>query len=104
MKVPLEGPGERITLDLKSRLIADDFFFLREAVRAGAGLAALPTFLAERDVASGLLTRVLPHHDAGVGHMWIVSPGGKHFPKKTQAFRDFSIEWLRSHPLAPVVA
>jgi DNA-binding transcriptional LysR family regulator len=104
MKVPLEGPGERTVLDLKSRLIADDFFFLREAVRSGAGLAALPTFLAERDVASGLLTRVLPHHDAGVGAMWIVSPGGRHIPKKTQAFRDFAVEWLRSHPLAPIVA
>jgi DNA-binding transcriptional LysR family regulator len=103
-KVRLEGPGEAVTLELKGRLIADDFFFLREAVRAGAGIAALPTFLAERDIAAGLLSRVLPNHDAGAGTMWLVSPGGRHMPKKTQAFRDFAVDFLRSHPLAPIVA
>jgi DNA-binding transcriptional LysR family regulator len=103
-KLTLEGPGETAAVEPKGRLVADDFFFLREAVRAGAGLAGMPTFLAERDVAAGLLTRVLPRYDASAGTMWLVSPGGAHIPKKTQAFRDFALEYLRSRPLAPIVA
>jgi DNA-binding transcriptional LysR family regulator len=102
-KLTLEGPGDKVVVDVEGRLVADDFFFLREAVRVGAGLAHLPTFLAERDVAQGLLTRVLPRYDAGSGTMWLVSPGGQ-LPRKTQAFREFAAEWLRSRPLAPVVA
>jgi DNA-binding transcriptional LysR family regulator len=99
----LEGPGETASVEMQGRLVADDLFFLREAVRAGAGIGALPSFLGERDVGTGALSRVLPRWDSFTGTMWVVSPGS-HLPKKTVAFRDFAIEHLRAHPLSPFVA
>jgi DNA-binding transcriptional LysR family regulator len=42
------------------RLMGDDFFFIREALRAGGGIGVLPVFLAGNDLRAGTLVRVLP--------------------------------------------
>src|SRR5512143_1872669 len=42
------------------RMVCDDVLFVRDAVRAGAGVGLLPTFVAEPDVLAGALVRVLP--------------------------------------------
>src|SRR5512144_1676279 len=39
----------------KARIACDDLLFVRDAVRAGAGVAFLPTFIAEPDVLAGAL-------------------------------------------------
>ena len=98
-RVQLIGASETATVETKGRLVADDLFFIREAAIAGAGLALLPSFLAEREVEAGRLQRVLPRHDTRTGAMWVVTPGGQ-LPKRTVAFRDFALEWMKSHPLA----
>jgi DNA-binding transcriptional LysR family regulator len=100
----LQGPGEVATVEMKGRLYADDLFFVREAARAGAGVAALPGFLSERDVETGELVRLLPKWDGSAGTLWVVTPGGAHLAKKTVAFRDFALDYLRSHPVTPFVA
>lgn len=89
-KVPAQG-----------RIICDDMFFVAAAVRAGAGIGYLPTYLAEPDVLSGQLVRVLPRWDLRSGSLWFVSPGARHIPRppKLIAFRDFMIEALKVHPL-----
>ena len=97
-RMPLAGAGESGSVEPKGRLIADDLFFMREAARAGAGLIFAPPFLVDRYLADGTLVRVLPRHQARSGAMWIVTPGG-HLPKRTTAFRDFALDWLKSHPL-----
>ena len=97
-RLTLSGPAETGTVEPKGRVIADDLFFVREAARAGAGLAFAPMFLVERDVEQGTLVRVLPRFEARSGAMWIVTPGG-HLPKRTVAFREFALEWLQTHPL-----
>ena len=98
-KLTLAGAGETGTVEPKGRLIADDLFFIREAARAGAGLAFAPHFLVERELELGNLVRVLPRYEARSGAMWLVTPGG-HLPKRTIAFRDFALEWLKSHPFS----
>lgn len=97
-RMTLSGLGESASIEPKGRLIADDLFFVREAARAGAGLAFAPAFLVDRDVEAGRLVRVLPRLEARSGAMWIVTPGG-HLPKRTVAFREFALEWLKAHPL-----
>jgi DNA-binding transcriptional LysR family regulator len=97
-RLTLSGPTESAGIEPKGRLIADDLFFVREAARAGAGLAFAPAFLVDRDVEAGRLVRVLPRFEASGGAMWIVTPGG-HLPKRTVAFREFALEWLKTHPL-----
>ena len=101
-KSTLTAGSESVTVDLQGRLVSDDLFFNREAARAGAGIALLPTFLVERDLVTGDLQRVLPKWAVRSGAIWLVTAGGQ-LPKRTVAFRDFALEWLRAHPVGPAV-
>lgn len=80
----------------RARIACDDLLFARDAVRAGAGVGLLPTFLAEADVVAGRLVRVLPRFERPAGHLHIVTPAAKHVPRKVTAFRDLVLELLRA--------
>lgn len=97
----LEGPrGSGVTIAPRGRVSCDDLVFLRETLRAGAGIGMLPAFVAEADVAAGALVRILPRHERRVGHLYAVSPASRHLPRKVTAFRDVLLEVLKAHPLA----
>ena len=49
-----------VGLTVKPRVSVNDTIVLREAVRRGLGIAILPAFLAEDDLADGSLQRLLP--------------------------------------------
>jgi DNA-binding transcriptional LysR family regulator len=84
------------------RIVGDDFSFVREAARAGAGIGAMPLHHAEAALAAGELVRVLgPVTLPGAG-LYLVYPSSKNIPRKVTAFRDFLLDWLRTHPLAAV--
>ena len=85
----------------QARVVCDDFFFLRETLRAGAGIGPLPTFLAEPLVASGELVRVLPSYSTGGGNFVLLYPAARKVARKVTAFRDVLIEMLRLRPIAP---
>jgi DNA-binding transcriptional LysR family regulator len=91
-------------LGARNRIVCDDFLFLREAVRAGAGLGLMPTFLAAADVAAGELVRVLPRYSQRGGTFVLLYPATRHVPRKVTAFRDFLLESLTVRPLAPRAA
>jgi DNA-binding transcriptional LysR family regulator len=86
----------------RARSACDDLLFVRDAARAGAGLALLPTFVAEPDLASGALVRVLPRYERQSGFLHIVTPAAKHVPRKVTAFRELVLELLKAR--APLVA
>ena len=81
------------------RILCDDLLFARDAVRSGAGIGLLPTFVAESDVVAGRLVRILPRFERPAGYLHIVSPAARHVPRKVTAFRDLVLEMLRA-PLA----
>ncbi|MFL5361018.1 MAG: LysR substrate-binding domain-containing protein [Myxococcales bacterium] len=87
-----------------ARVLSDDYFFLREALRGGAGIGLLPAFLAVEDVAAGTLVRIVPRFSETRGAWWFVHPGGPHVPAKVSAFRDALIDFLARRPIAPVGA
>jgi DNA-binding transcriptional LysR family regulator len=74
---------------------------VRDALRSGAGIGQLPTFVAEPDVAAGSLVRILPRHEQLAGYLHIVSPAARHVPRKVTAFRDLVLELLKARPLGP---
>lgn len=76
-------------------LISDDMLLL-EAARSGLGVAALPSFLAQPDVAVGRLLRVLPELVVPMGSICLLSPPAKRLPKTVRVFADHLIEHLRS--------
>jgi DNA-binding transcriptional LysR family regulator len=85
---------------LRPRLVADDLFFLSAALRAGAGVGMLPSFVAAPDLAAGRLVRVLPRVTLGVGALYLVHPPAQHVPRKVLAFGDYMREHLSRTPLA----
>lgn len=91
----LSGPGERTVVRLRGRVQCDDLSFVRSAVVLGTGIGALPTFLAEPDVAEGRLVRVLPRWTLAASHVWLVYPGGGPLPRKVVAFSELVVETLR---------
>jgi DNA-binding transcriptional LysR family regulator len=89
-------PAPRVPL----RVVGDDIMFLRGAAKAGLGLAILPTFLLQEDLATGRLQRVLPRLSVGSGSLYLVHPPTQHVPRKVTAFRDHLLAYFVAHPLA----
>jgi DNA-binding transcriptional LysR family regulator len=96
-KLRVAGPRAQAA-ERRSRIVCDDLLFVRDAVRAGAGVGLLPTFVAEADVVAGRLVRIVPRFDRLAGHLHIVTPAAKHVPRKVTAFRDLVLEMLRTRP------
>ena len=82
-----------------ARIVCDDLLFVRDAVRSGAGLGLLPTFVAEEDVVSGRLVRILPRFERPAGYLHIVTPAAKHVPRKVTAFRELVLELLKARAI-----
>ncbi|HEX9400690.1 MAG TPA: LysR family transcriptional regulator [Anaeromyxobacter sp.] len=100
-RLRIAPPREAVGIEPRGRIVADDLLFVRDAVRAGAGIALLPSFVAEPDVLSGALVRVLPRTERTSGHLHIVTPAAKQVPRKVTAFRDLVLELLRTRAAAP---
>ncbi len=88
--------GRREAVQPEGRIVSDDLLFVRDAVRAGAGIGLLPTLTVGADVVAGRLVRILPRFERPAGHLHIVTPAAKHVPQKVSAFRDLVLELLRA--------
>lgn len=82
------------------RLVCDDIFFVYQALKAGAGIGALPGYLAREDLTRGTLVRVAPRLKLGAGTLFLVHPPAQHVPRKVSAFIQFFSSHLARHPLA----
>lgn len=95
------SPGGRLPLQGRQRVHCDEMYFVREVIRRGGGVGALPTFLGDPDVSTGALVRVLPRWLASAGRVYLVQPSQKHVPARVSAFRDVLLEVLRQKPFFP---
>lgn len=96
----LRGPtGNNARVVARSRVRCDDMLFLRGLARAGAGLAFVPSHLAEPDVLAGDLVRVLPRWAVPSTPIWLLTPHARKVPAKVAVFRDFVTEALKTRPL-----
>ncbi len=93
--------GTKATPRLDPRISCDDKLFVRELLRAGAGIGLLPSYLADADLAAGTLQRVLPRWEQRHGTVYLVQPGRKHVPRRVTAFRELLLEMFRQRPLSP---
>jgi DNA-binding transcriptional LysR family regulator len=90
----LKGPKNAATkIKVPGRVSGDDFFFIREAVLAGLGIGALPTFMATQELAAGRLVRVLPEYQSALGAIYVMYPSAKPLPPKVTAFTTY----IREH-------
>jgi DNA-binding transcriptional LysR family regulator len=92
-------PTTAFGLKGKASVVGDDFLFIRNALRAGAGIGPLPAFLAHEDLARGDLARVLPRQSGPSGRLALLYPRAQHLPRKLTAFRDFLLDAAAGRPL-----
>jgi DNA-binding transcriptional LysR family regulator len=95
-------PKEALGIVPRSRIVADDLLFVRNATRGGAGVAMLPRFVAEPDVVAGRLVRVLPRFERVTSWIHVVTPAAKHVPRKVVAFRELVLELLGARSTAAI--
>jgi len=91
----LDGPGEPIVVQPQGRIVTDDFLFVREAARAGAGIALMDSLFAEKDVVDGRLVCLLPRYSVKASGLYLVYPATRHVPRKVTAFRDLLLEVIQ---------
>ena len=83
---------EARTVRLVGGLALTSHLALRDAALGGAGVALLPLFLVERDLAEGRLVRVLPDWDCPAGDLSLVYPGPQALTARLRAFRDLLVQ------------
>ncbi|MDY0066372.1 MAG: LysR substrate-binding domain-containing protein [Steroidobacteraceae bacterium] len=98
--IQLESRSDTAVFRPQGPICCDDIFFVREAVRAGAGVGVIPTFLVDKDLASGRLVTVLPQYHTLAAYVYIIRPGTREVPRRVRAFSDFLLEYLEAQPLS----
>ncbi len=83
--VEIELPAATITNSLEPQLVF---------ARQGAGLAFLPDFAVEDDIARGTLVKVLDRYVADVTTLRLLWPSNRHLAPKVRVFLDFVSEQL----------
>ncbi len=72
---------------------------LRDAARLGLGIAMLPNWLVDEDIAAGRLVRLLPEFDVTATTfdtaVWLVYPSRAYLPNKVRVMIDFLKDNLR---------
>jgi DNA-binding transcriptional LysR family regulator len=86
--------GRSAPLQLSPVLRSDDTTLSLHAARAGMGLAFLPAWLVDDDLASGVLVRVLPDHAAAPVTLFAVYTSRQYMAPKLRSFIDFLGERL----------
>lgn len=86
--------GAEESLRISPVLISEGVTSVREAVRAGAGVAVLPDWLIEEELRSGQLVRLLPRWKARDLPLHVVYAGQRMLPARVSAFIDFAVRYL----------
>jgi DNA-binding transcriptional LysR family regulator len=86
----MNGPDDKTCrIEHTPRLLADDFFVVREAAIAGLGLAAIPNFLCHDALSTGTLVHVLPRWTFPVSTLHAVFPSRRGLVPAVRCFIDF---------------
>ena len=94
-EVKLFAPnGTEQTLRVSPVLISEGVASVREAVRAGLGVAVLPDWFIREDLLSRRLVRVLPQWNAKDLPVQVVYAGARLLPTRVRAFIDFAVSYM----------
>jgi DNA-binding transcriptional LysR family regulator len=80
------------TVTVTPRFAANDLSTLTMAAAEGLGLAWLPPFMCEREVAEGRLVRVLPQWSRGTREVYALFPSPRTLSSRVRTLIDFLIE------------
>jgi DNA-binding transcriptional LysR family regulator len=83
---------------VSSRYAASSVTFLRRRALAGLGVASVPEFLVEDDLATGRLVRLLEGWATGRGAVHLVYPSGRHLSPSVRALVALLVATFADHP------
>lgn len=83
--------GDPVTIRAPGRLALDSGEALRDAALAGIGLAYLPSYFVDRDIAAGRLEAVLRSHAAAPVPIVALYPTRRYLAPKVRAFIDLLV-------------
>jgi len=96
LHIGLRAAAKKLGAETPLRIVSDDFQFIRDLTRGGAGIAALSRFIAAPYVRDGLLEELtFADQPRWSGTLFIVYPSSGQVPRKITAFRDFLIERMK---------
>ena len=93
-----DGEDKTINLKLKAALRINSAVAVRQATRAGLGIAACPEFAVARDIASGDLIELFPGAANPGLALHLLYPHRLHLSAKVRAFIDFAANWYKDRP------
>lgn len=99
----LERKGRRVSVPTTARYTVSSLPLVRSAAIAGLGVAHLPDFFVDADLAAGRLVHVLPEWVADRGALQLVHPGGRNLSPAVRALADeltstFAQWWSKRSP------
>jgi DNA-binding transcriptional LysR family regulator len=86
--------GRTVALTPHARLSLDSGEALRDAAVSGAGLAFLPAYVVERDLADGRLVALLTDHAAPPVPISLIYPSRRHLAPKVRRFIDLLVRTI----------
>lgn len=86
--------GAEETLPISPILISEGLTSVREATRAGLGIAVLPDWLIDEDLRSKRLVRLLPHWKTKDVPLHVVYARQRPLPARVSAFIDFAVAYM----------
>lgn len=84
---------QSVRMDVEPRIIANDIETVKVFVVAGDGIAFLPSFICENEIASRTVVKVLPDWQSQLGptaEVWFIYPPQRFVPQKLRAFIDIA--------------
>ena len=94
-----EGPNGSEAVEVKGDVEANNAEVILELVRAGQGIALLPTWLVGECLRKNYLVQVLADYTAADSQIYAVYPPGRHLSPKVRSFLDHLIQHFKSDPL-----
>ena len=80
------------------RIRVNDYFFVKQAVLDGCGIAYLPNIVVAQEIQAGKLIRLLREWAPTQKDIYLVYPSDRHLSPKVRAFLDFVTEKITPHP------
>ena len=91
---PFEVDGRRVSVSISGPIEVNSPIVARQAALAGLGVATVPAFLIEEDLANGQLVPLLEAFERPTMGVYAVYPHRRHLSGKVRVFVDFLAEWF----------
>jgi DNA-binding transcriptional LysR family regulator len=93
-----ERDGKKTIVSVNGRYAVTSVALMHRAALAGLGIASIPKFVVEDDLAAGRLVPLLENWSAGRGAVHLVYPSGRHLSPSVRALLDVLVSTFGDNP------